>query len=188
MVLPFDIQVVHVAGRTLGMADYLSRHPTELYGSTIKAETLWNEWFTVNSVNSLNNVFDCSEASSEQSKPAESASEEISINQINQAGRQQPIKLQHERNSREPSKRHFGKSVQKRKMSQSPSIEQLNKKLLPANYCADKLIQRVIRLVKSKTKQESPGYRPPGGKIFKRFHSTNAVSFIPTTASLFRSP
>ena len=56
--LPFDFQVVHVAGRTLGMADYLSRHPTELYGSTIKAETLWNEWFNVNSVISLNNVLD----------------------------------------------------------------------------------------------------------------------------------
>ena len=48
--LPFDFENVHVAGRTLGMADYLSRHPTELQGSSINAETLWNEWFTVNSV------------------------------------------------------------------------------------------------------------------------------------------
>ena len=45
--LPFDFEVVHVAGRTLGMTDYLSRHPTELQGSSVKAETLWNEWFTV---------------------------------------------------------------------------------------------------------------------------------------------
>ena len=41
--LPFDFEVVHVAGRTLGMADYLSRHPTELQGSSVEAETLWNE-------------------------------------------------------------------------------------------------------------------------------------------------
>ena len=37
-------------------------------------------------------------------------------------------------------------------MSQSPSIKQLNGKLLPANYCADKLIQQVIRLVKKYNK------------------------------------
>ena len=55
-ILPFEFQVVHVEGRTLGMADYLSRHPSELEGASIKAETLWNEWFTVNSVISLNNV------------------------------------------------------------------------------------------------------------------------------------
>ena len=109
--LPFDFQVVHVAGRTLGMADYLSRHPTEISGSTNKAETLWNEWFTVNSIISLNNVLDCSKASIERSKPAENAREEISINRISQAGRNQPIKLKNERNSRESSKRHCGKSV-----------------------------------------------------------------------------
>ena len=38
--LPFEFEVVHVAGRTLGMADYLSRHPTELQGAALKAETL----------------------------------------------------------------------------------------------------------------------------------------------------
>ena len=38
--LPFNFEVVHAVGRTLG---YLSRHPTELQGSTIKAETLWIE-------------------------------------------------------------------------------------------------------------------------------------------------
>ena len=47
--LPFDFKVIHVAGRTLGMADYLSRHPSNLEGTSIKVEMLWNEWFTVNS-------------------------------------------------------------------------------------------------------------------------------------------
>ena len=32
--LPFEVEVTHVPGRTLGMADYLSRHPMELCGST----------------------------------------------------------------------------------------------------------------------------------------------------------
>ena len=146
--LPFDFEVVHVAGRTLGMADYLSRHPTELQGSSVKAETLWNEWFTVNSVISLNDVLDNSEASSVKSRPAESANEAKLVNRINQAKRRQPIKLQDERNSRGTSKTHCSNTARPRKMNQSPSLKALNEKLLPANYSADKLIQRVIRLVK----------------------------------------
>ena len=99
--LPFDFEVVHVAGRTLGMADYLSRHPTELQGSSIKAETLWNEWFMVNSVNSLHDVLDNSEASSVKSRLTESSNEANAVNRINQTNRRQPIKMQDERNSRE---------------------------------------------------------------------------------------
>ena len=82
--LPFEFEVVHVPGRTLGMADYLSRHPTELCGSAVKAETLWNEWFTVNSINSLNDVLDGSDASSENGKRTENVNDEISINRIKQ--------------------------------------------------------------------------------------------------------
>ena len=101
--LPFDFEVVHVAGRTLGTADYLSRHPTELQGSSIRAETLWNKWFTVNSVISLNDVLDNSEASSVKSRPVVSANETNAVNRINQANRRQSIKMQDERNSRETS-------------------------------------------------------------------------------------
>ena len=100
------------------MADYVSRHPTELCGSSIKAEILWNEWLTVNSVISLNDVLDGSDVSSEKGKPAENANEGIGVNRINQASRRQPIKLQNEPNSRESNKRHCGNIVQKRKMSQ----------------------------------------------------------------------
>ena len=89
-----------MAGRTLGMADYLSSHPTEPQESSVKAETVWNEWFTVNSVFSLNDVLDNSEASSVKSRPAESANEANTVNRINQAKRRQPIKMQDERNSR----------------------------------------------------------------------------------------
>ena len=63
--VPFDFQA-HVASRTLGMADYLSRHPTELKRASVKAKTLWK---TVSSVISLNNVLENSETSSEKDKP-----------------------------------------------------------------------------------------------------------------------
>ena len=118
------------------MADYLSRHPTELLGSSIKAETLWKEWFTVNSEISLNEVLADSEASSVKSRPAESANEANAVNRINQANRRQPIKMQDERNSRETSKSHCSNTARTRKMRQSPSIKALNEKHLPANYDA----------------------------------------------------
>ena len=38
--LPFDFEVIHTGGRTLGMADYLSKHPNELEVASVKAEKL----------------------------------------------------------------------------------------------------------------------------------------------------
>ena len=46
--LPFDFVIVHTPGRTLGMADYLSRHPSEYEGAVAKAEDLFIDWFTIN--------------------------------------------------------------------------------------------------------------------------------------------
>ena len=48
--LPFDFSVIHNPGRTLGMADYLSRHPSQYQNSCIKAEEMFNNWFTINVV------------------------------------------------------------------------------------------------------------------------------------------
>ena len=45
--LPFDFSIVHSPGRTLGMAYYLSRHPSEFEGTVAKAEDLFNDWFTI---------------------------------------------------------------------------------------------------------------------------------------------
>ena len=48
--MPFQFKVVHASGRTMGMADNLSRHPSENNSKEqkIKAETLWNNWYIVN--------------------------------------------------------------------------------------------------------------------------------------------
>ena len=51
--LPFDFTVVLEHGRTLLLADYLSRHLSEYNGSTIKSEDLLNSWFTINVVNEI---------------------------------------------------------------------------------------------------------------------------------------
>ena len=129
--LPFDFEVVHVAGRTLGMADYLSRHPSNLEGASIKADMLWNEWFTVNSVNSLIDVLDSSVSG--RSQAAEMNDEKTSINHVIEEKTNRPIKLQEQRNPRETSKISRSVTKLKARMSQSPSIRALIEKLLPAN-------------------------------------------------------
>ena len=44
---------IHEPGRTLGLADYLSRHPSDYESSTVKAEEMFNSWFTVNVVDEI---------------------------------------------------------------------------------------------------------------------------------------
>ena len=51
--LPFDFEVIHGPGRTLGIADYLSRNPAIHNESSINAKTLWDEWSTVNIVSEM---------------------------------------------------------------------------------------------------------------------------------------
>ena len=168
--LPFEFEVVHVAGRTLGMADYPSRHPSELEGATIKAETLWNEWFIVNSVISLNNVLENGELTSEQAEVAKRENESNSINRVAKANLKQPIRTREERISRDKSKKHCRVTTRVNKMSdKSPSIKLLNEKLLPANYVADKLIQRVISLVKTYNKTGVSRLPSPWREKFQSF-------------------
>ena len=56
--LPYDFEVVHTPGRTLGMADYLSRHPSPYEGTSDKAEQLFNDWFTVSVVEEFEKGFE----------------------------------------------------------------------------------------------------------------------------------
>ena len=52
--LPFNFEIEHAPGRTMGLADYLSRYPSKQLGENFKAESLWNNWFTVNVINEMN--------------------------------------------------------------------------------------------------------------------------------------
>ena len=52
--LPFDFEITHAPGRVLGFADYLTRHPSEIKGNSVKAEKLWNDWFRVNTITEMN--------------------------------------------------------------------------------------------------------------------------------------
>ena len=48
--MPFDFAVIHRPERKLGMANYLSRHPSQYEELSIKTEETFNDWFTINVV------------------------------------------------------------------------------------------------------------------------------------------
>ena len=150
----------------------------ELQGATVKAETLWIEWFTVNSVNSLNNVLDTTNgARGEQGESVECAAEMHTVSRVNLASEREPIRTRDARNSREPSTKHCSYNTRKRKMSESPSIRLINEKVLPANYAADKTIQRVIALVKNYNKTGISRLPSPWREKFQSF-SINDKDFL----------
>ena len=169
---PFEFEGAHVAGRTLGMADYLSRHPTELQGASLKVEALWNEWFTVNSVIRVKDVL---EDGTQESRPSES--KRYSVNRKNQIKARKPIRERDERNSLEPSKIHCATNLNKRSMSENSAIQLFNEKLLPANYFADETIQRVIAIVNNYNKTAVSRLPSPWRETFRSF-STDERNFL----------
>ena len=68
--LPFQFTVTHSPGRTIGMADYLSRHPTPCNkNNQIKAEELWNDLFTANIIEKKNLVLDEQNRQQKENQP-----------------------------------------------------------------------------------------------------------------------
>ena len=48
--LLFDFEKAEWSKKSTGIADYLSKYPSGTQGRTMKAESLWSNWFTVNAV------------------------------------------------------------------------------------------------------------------------------------------
>ena len=69
--LPFQFNVVHAPGRTIGIADFFSRHSSEIASNIhkIKAEEMWNNWFTVNEITRNKLVSDTSQAQNAREQP-----------------------------------------------------------------------------------------------------------------------
>ena len=107
---------------------------------------------------------------SEQAEAAKCVNESKSINRVAKANLKQPIRTRDERNSRDESKKHCRLTTRVSKMSdKSPSIKLLNGKLLPANYVADKLMHKVISLVKTCNKTGVSRLPSPWREKFQSF-------------------
>ena len=79
----------------------------------------------------------------------------------------QPIKLQKQRKPRETKKISCSVNKLKARMDESPS--KLNEKLLPANYAADKTIQKIIAIIKSYNRTAVSRLPSPWRQNFQSF-------------------
>ena len=194
--LPFEFEVIHAPGRVLGFADYLSRHPTELKGTVVKAEKLWNDWFTVNTITRINVIPE--NETTPQDVPrerkltrapdsvlrVENEPEDRQATKAKQATREkqregkQPIKLRENKaneNERIISVDDKLANVSKQRESKivqtgaSEIIDKINQAYLPANYEADKVLQKVIQLVKTREGSKISRLPAPWREKFKAF-------------------
>ena len=177
--LPYDFEVIHGPGRTLGIADYLSRNPSPLIENSVKSSTLWDEWFTVNIVSEMKNSILANEEPSRGGRqPIKSESDasekttskganDVTPLSIKQTIRdaftdQQQLEMARKRDASETRKLHelAIKPPVKRpitlalidKNSSTPlksSIQRIGENMLAATYDCDPLLQSIIALLQT---------------------------------------
>ena len=170
--LPFDFSIVHSPGRTLGMADYLSRHPSEYEGAPIQAEKLFNDWFTVNVV------------------------KDVTPKMRRLENRRQPIKLRGCENSvrknvsrvltvHAPTQTNKDSDVIAKPSSNElmalnagMSVSRISDVYIQANAEDDRVIQKVTKLVNNRNNAVITRLPPPWGKNLIHFPSTRLDCFI----------
>ena len=143
--LSFNFSVIHAPGRTIGFADYLSRHPSKYCGSTVKAEEMFNSWFTINVVDEI--VPQLSRKLANKNEPIRiriegkrNASVNESVLTVHTPTQSSVISKQ---NSKVPVS---GKMSEKKDLSKS----KISQNYVQANYENDRNIQKIIRLIKDK--------------------------------------
>ena len=170
--LPFDFEIFHAPGRTIGIADYLSRHPSPIEGTSVKAEELWNNWFTVNHVNNVNSILaeefngpirgrhwiklrrDDERSKSESIRDSFKARNTLQFNNDNKMGQTNLINTI------------AGNSISQKFESKLPIANKIGENLLIANYKDDENLQKIINLVKNPTKAKIKALDSPWRERF----------------------
>ena len=147
--LPFEFEVTHAPGRVLGFADYLSRHPSEKIDAASEIETtplekpkamnLPRAPDSILRVESMQDVQQAEKAKERKgNQPIKSQERYVWSNKR---------KLSAVQNLTEASVQRNRKTM----LNNAPEgIDKTNDPFLPANYEADKMLQKVIQLVKTK--------------------------------------
>ena len=188
--LPFEFEVIHAPGRVLGFADYLSRHPTELKGTVVKAEKLWNDWFTVNTITRINVIPENRTTPQDAPKEMKLTRAPDSVLRVENEQEERKAKKAKEREGKQPIKSRESKvneneyiisaanklaNVSKQQESKtmqtdaSETIDKINQAYLPANYEADKVLQKVIQLVKTREGSKISRLPAPWREKFNAF-------------------
>ena len=180
--LPFEFEIAHAPGRTMGIADYLSRHPSPIEGESVKATELWNTWFTVNHVNNMNAVLE-----NEFNQPIRGR-RWLKLQRSDERSKSAHWPIQRKQtNARENA--NYENSTATNKMGQAYSADeltgseiyqvsskfqpklkfanQIGQNLLAANYLDDEFLQKVIGIVKNPTKGKIKALDSPWRERFQ---------------------
>ena len=165
--LSFEFEILHAPGRTMGIADCLSRHPSPKEGESVKASELWNTWFTVNHVNNLNDVL-----ASELNEPIRGR-RWLKLQRNDKRSKSAHLPIQNKQLAACENKNQSN-STATNKMGQAQSthdltgseINQISNKLKPklklanqigqnslaAKYLEDEFLQKILNIMKNPTK------------------------------------
>ena len=140
---PFDFNVVRTPGRTLGMAGYLSRHPSPYEGNVEKVEEMFNKWFTFNVINEIKPTLNKAKRTIE-SKLINSQNSEKELNT--------QVLTVHASVHKVNQSKQVDKLAESKTMAEQHDLEnsKMSTVCVQANYEMNKTIQKVIRLVKDR--------------------------------------
>ena len=162
--LPFDFSVIHAPGRTIGLADYLSRHPSEYCGSTVKAEEMFNSWFTTNVVDEIvpplnRKLANKNEPITIKIESKRNLSVNDSVLTVHTPTQSNTISKQ---NVKVPTSDKMAEAKELSKSKNSQTYVQ-------ANYENDRNIQKIIRIIKDKNPAVTSRLPPPWREKFNSF-------------------
>ena len=170
--LPFDFEIFHAPGRTIGIADYLSRHPSPIEGRSVKADELWNNWFTVNHVNNVNSIlaeeFNGPIRGSKWIKLRrdDARSKSVNTNDPFKARNKRQLNDRYKMGQLHSTNTHKGNSISSKLESKIPIAHKIDENLLIANYKDDETLQKIINLVKNATKSKIKSLDSPWRERF----------------------
>ena len=178
-ILPFDFNVVHTPRRTLGMADNLSRHPSPYEGNVVKAEEMFNNWFTINVIDGITSTLNKAKRTNVP-KPIRSLNGEKELNTQVLTVHAPVHKL--------------NQSKQVEKLQESETMaEQLDlanskisKVYVQANYQSDKTFHKIIILVRGRVLALISRLPPPWREKFNSFSVDKKGYYAWIRGSFFR--
>ena len=157
--LPFEFEIVHAPGRTMGLADYISRHPSPIEGESVRATELWNNWFTVNHVNELNAILDELNQPIRSKRWIKAKETERKLNSAqvvntNTRSDQRTNKSMGTVNSTAKDQINPGNQIITGNERNSNLVNRIGENILIANYQEDEFLQKIIKLLKTPNKQK----------------------------------
>ena len=170
--LPFEFNVVHTPGRTLGMADYLSRHPSPYSGAVIKSEQMFNDWFTINVVNEFENELEetiMRNAKKRTNFVSQPISQSESRTRVFTVSEQDASSLLNAKTNKSGKIDNYAYNEL---MAANSRISQV---YVQANYEKDKQLQKLIRLIQNRDSSQIACLPSPWREKF------NSLSLVRTT-------